>query len=217
MRTGRYIVVEGSDGSGTTTISRKLVEYLQSIGKPTTWTHEPSDLPIGLLIRQVLTGRQAQMPEGSMPFLFVADRMHLLTNDIGPALDAGTWVVSDRSYWSTLAYQGLSFPISWLTDLHKYIPVLADLLILLDCPISVAKARWMKRGDPERYEKEAIQVKVRENFMRMLDNTHPAQQFIRRSVRVSSDKPVEETFDTCKTLVDELLLLDVQDGLLGTG
>lgn len=116
MKKGIFVVVEGADGAGTTTIVQHLVKRLQQRAKtikdPFTdaWgvlqTCEPSKGPIGSLIREMLKGN-IPSPESwrSMAHLFMADRIHHVEGAIIPSLHMGQHVICDRYYPSTLVYQ----------------------------------------------------------------------------------------------------------------
>src|SRR5215471_10435629 len=110
---GRFVVLEGIDGSGTTTQVAKLAERLRGLGVLVRHTREPSDGPIGTMVRQVLTGRIV-IPGGRAPgwatmaLLFAADRMDHVESEIEPFLAQGGIVVSDRYDASSLAYQSVS-------------------------------------------------------------------------------------------------------------
>src|ERR1043166_5184318 len=115
----RLIVLEGIDGAGTTTQSRRLALHLRNHGRTAHWTREPSDGPIGRLIREMLTGHHA-LPTGSISqshfgLLFAADRLDHCQREVEPQLAAGAIVVSDRWYHSSLAYQGPGAERDWIT------------------------------------------------------------------------------------------------------
>ena len=107
---GRFIVLEGIDGSGTTTQLERAVACVAGLGHRATATREPSDGPVGHLLREALLGR-LHMPDGekldgrTMALLFAADRIDHLQREIEPQLAAGTSVLSDRYLLSSLAYQ----------------------------------------------------------------------------------------------------------------
>src|SRR5215510_12602157 len=98
---GRFVVLEGIDGSGTTTQVAKLGERFRSMRVPVRTTREPSDGPIGTMVRQVLTGRIVN-PGGRAPgwatmaLLFAADRMDHVEAEIEPFVAAGGIMISDR-------------------------------------------------------------------------------------------------------------------------
>ncbi|MDB4958050.1 MAG: thymidylate kinase [Myxococcales bacterium] len=119
---GRLIVIEGLDGAGTTTQAKRLVEYLNAQGKPAHLTREPSDGPIGKLIREMLTGGHAiageKIAQSTFGLLFAADRLDHMQREVEPALRAGTIVVSDRWYHSSLAYQGTGADRDWIATIN---------------------------------------------------------------------------------------------------
>jgi dTMP kinase len=118
----RLIVIEGLDGAGTTTQVRRLVEHLNARGTRAHGTREPSDGPVGRLIREMLTGGHAitgeAISQSTFGLLFAADRLDHLQREVEPALRAGTWVVSDRWYHSSLAYQGTGAERDWIAMIN---------------------------------------------------------------------------------------------------
>jgi len=103
----RLIVLEGLDGAGTTTQARRLVEHLRRRGQRAHGTREPSDGPIGRLIREMLVGQHAvaagAIRQSTFGLLFAADRMDHLQREVEPQLAAGVTVISDRWYHLSLA------------------------------------------------------------------------------------------------------------------
>lgn len=167
---GRFVVLEGIDGAGTTTQTAKLVERLRAESKsvPVRATREPSDGPIGSLVRQVLTGRIVA-PEGRAPnwatmaLLFAADRMDHVESEIEPCLAHGGIVVSDRYDASSLAYQSVSSgrggeaAVAWIRELNRH-ALRPHLTIVLDLPSDVAATRRNARGEPAQlYEQNEVQ------------------------------------------------------------
>jgi dTMP kinase len=120
--TGRLIVIEGLDGAGTTTQVRRLVEHMNASGKPAHGTREPSDGPVGRLIREMLTGGHAiegqSISQGTFGLLFAADRLDHMQREVDPKLAAGVTVISDRWYHSSLAYQGTGADRDWIAMLN---------------------------------------------------------------------------------------------------
>jgi dTMP kinase len=168
-RSGAFIVLEGIDGSGTTTQARLLAEALRADGHDVTTTCEPSSGPVGVLIRQALS-RKLGAPGGphafhwsTMALLFAADRTDHVATTIEPALARGTIVISDRYDISSLAYQSVTSPdgaavVPWIRSLNSRVPR-PDLTIVLDVPPDVAAARRSARGnEAELFEAEPIQV-----------------------------------------------------------
>lgn len=111
-----FVVIEGLDGAGTTTQTRRVCERLEELGQPCETTREPSDGPVGAMIRQMLRsrivvpsrraeGEHATVGRETLGLLFAADRLDHLESTVDPALEAGRLVLSDRYYHSSFAYQ----------------------------------------------------------------------------------------------------------------
>lgn len=103
---GKYIVIEGQDGTGKTTQADLLQAELENRGIKVIHIKEPGGSPVAEAIRGVIL--DGSLPRNSMTnaLLFTANRHELWHAVIQPALHAGTWVICTRNYWSTLAYQG---------------------------------------------------------------------------------------------------------------
>jgi dTMP kinase len=157
---GCFVVLEGVDGAGTTTQAARLAAALRSQGRSVRVTREPSDGPIGSLIRLVLTGRLANPGWQAMALLFAADRMDHLNAEILPFLESGGVVISDRYDASSLAYQSVSSgedTVDWIRALNSYARR-PDLVLVLSVPAETAEARRNARGGAEElYEKRELQ------------------------------------------------------------
>jgi dTMP kinase len=169
---GRFVVLEGIDGSGTTTQLDRATSFVKSLGFPVVATREPSHGPIGMLLRQALLG-ELNLPDGSrmdggaMALLFAADRRDHLQREIEPHLAAGTSVISDRYLLSSLAYQAEEADRDWVATLARGVPR-PDLTVLLDLPVAVAAQRRLAAGRAvERYDADAYLAKVAENYRQL--------------------------------------------------
>jgi dTMP kinase len=167
-----FVVLEGIDGSGTTTQLSRLVARLTARGRRAVATREPSTGPVGQLLRQMLAG-QHRAPDGSavdgraMALLFAADRRDHLCREIEPALAAGSDVVSDRYLLSSLAYQAEEAERDWVAGLARDVRR-PDLTLLLDVPVPVAAARRRAAGrETERYDADAVQERVAGHYRRL--------------------------------------------------
>ena len=172
MISGRLIVLEGIDGSGTTTQTERLVVHLRQQGRTAVSTREPSGGPIGHLLREVMLG-QHRMPGGesvdgrTMALLFAADRLDHLQREVEPLLAEGSDVVSDRYLMSSLAYQAEEADRDWIALLARGVRS-PDLTILLDIPVAVAAQRRLLAGRPEeRYDTDSYLGRVAENYRRL--------------------------------------------------
>jgi dTMP kinase len=166
-RQGRFVVLEGIDGAGTTTHVARLAERLRQMRVPVRATREPSDGPVGTLVRQVLTGRVV-VPGGRAPgwatmaLLFAADRMDHVESEIEPFVAEGGVVLSDRYDASSLGYQSISSgaekdALEWIRSLNRYVRR-PDLTIVLDVSPETAAERRQQRGEAAQlYEQNEVQ------------------------------------------------------------
>ena len=165
---GRFVVLEGIDGAGTTTQVTRLAERLRAAKVPVRTTREPSDGPIGTLVRQVLTGRMV-VPGGRAPgwttmaLLFAADRMDHVEAEIEPFVAEGGVMISDRYDASSLAYQSVMSghegkgAVEWIRSLNSFAKR-PDLTIVLDLTAEAAAERRESRGEAAQlYEQNEVQ------------------------------------------------------------
>lgn len=166
-RKGLFIVLEGIDGSGTTTQAKLLADWLQRQGRPGVFTCEPSHGPVGGLIRDSIKPGAAVMDEAVFALLFAADRVDHLKREILPAIERGVDVVSDRYALSSLAYQSVRLPVDWVYELNRR-AVPADLTLLLDAPTEVCLSRIRAAGrGGERYEQPDLLEEIRLNYLQI--------------------------------------------------
>lgn len=121
QRSNLFIALEGIDGSGKSTQTKLLTEHLTSQGHKVYSTFEPTDSPIGSLIRNILKGN-AKADHRIIAGLFVADRLdHLLNevNGIVKKLDEGFTVITDRYCFSSYAYQGTHMNMDWVIQANS--------------------------------------------------------------------------------------------------
>ena len=161
----KLLVLEGLDGAGTTTQARRLKDALIARGHAVHVTREPSDGPIGRLIREMLTGGHtlpagAAIEQANFSLLFAADRLDHLQREIAPALAAGQVVISDRYDHSSLAYQGTGAERDWIRVLNQRARR-PDLTIFLRVRAEVAADRRQAAGrSQELFEEIAMQRRV---------------------------------------------------------
>ena len=145
----RLIVIEGLDGAGTTTQVKRLVEHVRAKGGKAHATREPSDGPVGRLIREMLTGDHAianqKLSQSTFGLLFAADRLDHLQREVEPKLAAGELVISDRWYHSSLAYQGTGAERDWIAMLNARARR-PDLTIFLEVRPEIAAHRRAAAG-----------------------------------------------------------------------
>ncbi|MEX0877619.1 MAG: dTMP kinase [Candidatus Spechtbacterales bacterium] len=151
---GKFIVVEGIDGSGSTTQAAKMHQFLQSHQLKSHLTKEPTNYLIGGLIRSWLTGDWSSSPM-CLQLLFTADRAHHLEKEVIPMLEKGINVISDRYFYSTVAYGSLDIPdADWLYEINKHF-LKPDLVLYLRVGAVEAMERMAaSRNGFELFEKE---------------------------------------------------------------
>ncbi|MDZ4198464.1 MAG: dTMP kinase [Kiritimatiellia bacterium] len=177
-RRGTFISLEGPEGCGKSTQVRRLIDKLKTLGKWTVEAREPGGTATGEAIRNILQHDLAGEPIGAEAetLLFEASRAQLCRRVILPALEAGAWVISDRFFDSTTAYQGYGrkLPVGKLLVLHAFAVcgAVPDLTLLLDIDVETGFQRLQKRQKsggvgPDRMEREerAFHERVREGYL----------------------------------------------------
>lgn len=173
---GKFIVVEGIDGSGSTTQAARMHQFLQNRNLKSHLTKEPTNYLIGGLIRSWLTGDWSSSPM-CLQLLFTADRAHHLEKEIIPMLEQGINVISDRYFYSTVAYGSLDIPdTEWLYEINKHF-LKPDLVIYLRVGAVEAMERMAaSRNGFELFEKEKQLrevIKQYEGFTNKFDYVMP--------------------------------------------
>ncbi|MDR1196941.1 MAG: dTMP kinase [Candidatus Nomurabacteria bacterium] len=122
MKTGKYIVIEGQDGVGKSTQVELLARFLRGRAQDVLTTREPGGgLPATDTIRNLLKNKDHNLDSITHTLLFTANRRELWTKVIEPALAAGKTVISDRNWWSTIAFEhyGMDVPLELVENLTK--------------------------------------------------------------------------------------------------
>lgn len=164
-----FIVLEGIDGSGTTTLLRYLSERMVKETIPFSIDAEPRNSDIGNMIRKILSGEKRVQPE-TLAMLFSADRReHLYHSESGIITQINDkYVFSDRYLFSSLAYQTIDCGWDFVYQLNSDFP-LPEHLIFIDLPTDIAQERIQKRGEkPEIFDPRATQNKIRDRYMKVL-------------------------------------------------
>lgn len=160
-----FIVFEGPDGSGQTTQTKMLSEYLKNNNYKVFETKEPTnDTLIGKMIREILQNKH-KVSEDTLQLLFVADRAEHLHSQIEKRLDNKEWVVCDRYIMSTLAFGSASgVSLDWLKKLNEKF-IWPKYTFLLDVPAEVCIERISKtRGTFEYFEKKEKLEKILKRY-----------------------------------------------------
>ena len=185
---GRFLAFEGIDGSGKTTQLKRLVKRLNDMGQRCYETREPTDGPIGSMIRQALTGR-IKLDNRAMAALFAADRVDHLTNESNgllPMLDQGIHVVTDRYYFSSYAYHAVDMDMDWVIQANAQAAQLLrpTATVFIDVSPEVSLERISKnRFYTELYEEQGRLTRTRELFYRAFE----AQKDVENVIIVNGD------------------------------
>jgi len=178
LQRGKYIVIEGTDGSGTTSQKDKLKQSLLDAGQEVIDVAEPGGTPIGDALRLIIKdGSLMRSPETDLD-LFTACRRELAQQVIKPALAKGISVLSDRNWFSTIAYQGYGegMDVSAIVERTRialgqcFIP---DITFIIDVPVEVSEERMKLRnsGANDYFEQKGREFfeKVRQGYLWVSD------------------------------------------------
>ncbi len=195
---GRLIVVEGIDGAGKSTQVRRLAEALTAAGRKVVTSREPTDGPWGRKLRA--SAESTRMSLADELHAFIEDRKQHVAEVIRPALVAGSVVLLDRYYFSTMAYQGArGADIAEIRRANEAIAPRPDLVLLVDFDPQVALTRIREsRGDvPNEFEQLDQLRAIRKIFL----DTAAADRAFRI---IDGSGTADEVFARLWTAVDTL-------------
>jgi len=179
MTRGKFITVEGIEGTGKSTNIEFLTSLIEARGISVFCTREPGGTPMAERIRQLLLDHdQEPLPEIAELLLFFASRSLHLRNTIIPALEEGQWVVCDRFTDASRAYQGSGrgLDMDRIERLAEWVQdgLEPDLTLLLDAPAEIGMRRTAERGDADRMDSQelAFYQRVRSGYLTLAD-MHP--------------------------------------------
>jgi dTMP kinase len=203
---GKFIVLDGLDGSGMSTQANKIVDFLNEKKQKIRFgytgvylTKEPTSSLIGGIIKSQLTHDWKSSNE-CLQLLFSADRAYHLDKEIIPMLERGIAVVCDRYFFSTVAFGALKTKdFNWLLSLQKNFLV-PDLIFILKVSPKICIERIKKeRFEATLFEKEETLKEVWENFQKL------ARKFKNKTFVINGERPVDKiTKDIIKIVTDKL-------------
>lgn len=194
-----FITFEGIEGCGKTTQLKRFANRLKGLGISLITTLEPGGTRIGRDIRKILLdARNKNLSPLTELFLYAADRAQHVEEIIKPALEEGKWVVCDRFFDATVAYQGIArgqdMGLIGILNEEAAQGIQPDITFLLDCPVHMGLKRALKRNEAQtqkgqdRFEREALDFhrSVREGYLELarknqdrfviIDTTHPKDE-----------------------------------------
>lgn len=173
---GCLITLEGVEGTGKSTQLEFIAQTLRDRNKQVLCTREPGGTPVGEQIRQILLDNNLPPMEVETELMLMfAARLEHVGKIIEPALQKGTWVVCDRFYDASYAYQGYGRGVSLerINELRAFSigDLEPDLTILLDVSLGVSQQRVAERGNQDRFENEhsEFHAKVRDGYLRLAE------------------------------------------------
>ena len=196
---GVLIAIEGIDGSGKTTLTKRLGDHFRQKGFAVSVFMEPTDGPYGQKIRRLAVhGRHTVTPEEELD-LFMQDRIEDCELNLKPALDRHELVFIDRYYFSSIAYQGaLGIDVQHILEWSEEIAIIPDRVLIIDIPVKLGLSRIQHlRGDAHTdFEKEEYLEEVRRIFLRM------DAPYIRV---VDGSREQDPVFDELESIVQETI------------
>ncbi len=162
FRDARYIAFEGVEGAGKSTVADRVAAHLSAAGEQVVHVREPGGTEVGERIRDVLLTMDHDVTPRAEAALFAASRAQLIAQHVAPALSDGAWVLSDRTAYSSLAYQagGRGIPLDEVWTLNDIAlgGVWPDVVVLLRLD---PRAGLSRQEDGDRIGNEAADFHTR--------------------------------------------------------
>lgn len=203
---GLFISIEGGEGTGKSTLCQFIKQYLTSYGIPVVLTREPGGTKFAEDIRQLLLKHHDEpVSSKTETLLMFASRIQHVENKILPALESGEWVISDRFFDASFAYQAAGRGISYddIDTIRKWSigNFEPDCTFLLDAPLEVSAQRLKNRPHLDRIETEEKQFfeRVRAMYLEL------AEKFSYRFSLIDSSLPKEEVQTRASYKLDQLI------------
>lgn len=208
MKKGLFIVFEGGEGSGKSTMIDKVYEWLKECDYDCIKTREPGGISIAEQIREVILNKENTKMDGKTEaLLYAAARRQHLVEKVIPALENGQVVLCDRFVDSSLAYQGYArgLGIEEVYEINKFAigDCMPDISILFDISPEVGIERIKKNSEREvnrlDLEKLDFHKKVRKGY----DIIYKKNR--NRIVKINADESIDKVFDNVKNIISNLI------------
>ncbi len=201
---GKFITLEGIEGSGKSTSLDTISKILETLDIEFIITKEPGGGPLGKDLRKILLDKKTSISPEVELLLMMADRKNHIDNIVEPCLEKGVWVISDRYLDSSYAYQGGgrqidTSKIDILTELLK-LPI-PDLTILFDLSPEIALQRAKNRSELDRFESEPIDFhrRIREAYLNLANDN------VERYVVIDASKDIQNVKDQVQKKVNQFI------------
>lgn len=203
---GQFIVVEGLEGAGKSTVIKAIQRELEAHGHELKLTREPGGTPMAEAIRDCVKHdwQDEIVTEQTELLLMYAARSQLIENTIKPALANGIWVLGDRHDWSSLAYQGggRQVNLAHLNAIHELTldGFTANLTIYLDINPKVGLSRAAARGELDRIEQSGLAFfeRARETYLNLVKNSDSA-------ILIDAEQSIDKVREDVITAVRQFL------------
>jgi len=208
MNKGKFIVFEGGEGSGKTTILEMIYDYLITKGIECIKTREPGGIKISENIREIILDKDnTNMDSKTEALLYAAARRQHLVEKVIKALNEGKVVLCDRFIFSSLAYQGYArdLGIEEIYNINKFAidEYMPDLNILFDVDPKIGLARINKNSNREvnrlDLEKLDFHYKVREGYNIL------ANKYNKNFIKINAEETIEEVFEKVRMIIEKSL------------
>lgn len=203
---GLFIVLEGPDGSGKSTMSQMIASYLEDKGYNIVFTREPGGTPISEKIRDIiLDNKNSEMADTTEALLYAAARAQLVAEKIKPLLENGKTIICERFVYSSLVYQGIGRNlgvnnIKMINDFGLQ-GIAPDIVLFFDIDPEKALKRKIIINGGDRLEQEDISFHraVYDGYKEII-NKYPQIKII------NAERTKEEIFQEIKSIIDENLI-----------
>ena len=201
---GKFITLEGIEGSGKSTSLDTISKSLETHNIEFIVTKEPGGGPLGKDLRKMLLDKKTSISSEVELLLMMADRKNHIDNIVEPSLEKGVWVISDRYLDSSYAYQGGGrqidvSKIDLFTELLK-LPI-PDLTLLFDLSPEIALQRAKNRSELDRFESEPIDFhqRIREAYLTLANDN------IERYVVIDATKDIQNVKDQVQKQLNQFI------------
>ncbi|MEL7647018.1 MAG: dTMP kinase [Sedimentibacter sp.] len=199
---GKFIVLEGPDGSGKSTMAQKIGQYFSELGREIEFTREPGGTDISEKIRELILDRNnTEMDYRTEALLYAAARAQLVNEKIIPWLEDGKIVISERYVYSSLVYQGLGRDLG-MEEIKKINDfgtsgLKPDMVLLLDVDPEKALKRKLSIDGGDRLENENI------SFHRDVYEGYKCLSDFCPEVRtIDAERTIDEIFQEIKDIIN---------------
>ncbi len=198
---GLLIAFEGIDGSGKSVQAARVYDELINYGIDCVLTHEPTDRSLGRVVKDDILNSSLKLDNMTLQIAFTADRSDHVKKVIQPALDRSAIILTDRYYWSTVAYgRATGLNSDWLFEMNKIFPK-PDITFWFKIPPEVASERRRQRAlAPRTLEADSIQIKVNEAYGELKDRYSPDGWHT-----IDATRTIDDVFIQVMRPIDELL------------